>query len=386
MEGQFRDPLMVKPQIGGRLRSIIVRCLKTDPAQRYASAKEVEDDLMGFVRAAGIDNPGEVIARYLQGTRAFSAAFRARIIEAETALGQQAMKNGDVMRAMDAFNRVLAIDERNEQVLFLVRNLGRRQQLRRISTWAVAIVSLVCVVLVLMNARLGMSGTESAHKKAEPAKPAAPVNTRDVGDKGTRAAPDPPRAAAPGTGEQGTPPTAANAEQKRVPPKVDPAVPPIDLNAPRHVVLRPTPQNVSIGIDDGPMRAFGPSFSSVDLKPGTYKFKYQGAMDCCFDEEVTVVIPPGVGNYVVPQQLRFKPAMLMVRANVLADVFVDEKERGRAFGIIRVAQPAMERMHVVRISAAGYADVTREVRLRAGQVENLEVKLEEAPKVAPPPG
>jgi eukaryotic-like serine/threonine-protein kinase len=93
MEGHFREPLMVKPQMGGRLRNIIVRCLKVDPTQRYASAKEVEDDLMAFVRAAGIDNPGEVIARYLQGTRAFSASFRSRIIEAETALGQQAMKN-----------------------------------------------------------------------------------------------------------------------------------------------------------------------------------------------------------------------------------------------------------------------------------------------------
>jgi hypothetical protein len=43
-------------------------------------------------------------------------------------------------------------------------------------------------------------------------------------------------------------------------------------------------------------------------------------------------------------------------------------------------------MHVVRVSADGHRDVVREVRLRAGQLERIEVTLEKVPEVAPPPG
>ena len=391
MEGQFREPLMVKPQIGGRLRNIIVRCLKVDPLQRYATAKELEDDLMAFVRAAGIDNPGEVIARYLQGTRAFSAAFRTRILEAEIALGQQAMKSGDVPRAMEAFNRVLAIDERNEQVLSLVDNLGRRQKLRRISTWAMAVISLVCVGAVLLNVRTG-EDPEKKPPAAEPGK--GPVGTRDVNANGAAATPatQPQQPSKPGSPQpaQIAQPTAEDAKSGRngqaKPPEAP--QPPIDPNAPRHVVLRPMPANVSIGIDGAPMQAFGPSFRSVELKPGPHVFAFEGALECCINETITVNIPPGTGSYVLPHRLRYRPANLFVASNIHADVVVDDgKARGRSWSIIAIPQPNdMIGMHVVRVSAAGHRDAVREVRLRAGQLERIEVTLEKVPEVAPPPG
>lgn len=403
MEGHFREPLMVKPQIGGRLRNIIVRCLKVDPAQRYATAKELEDDLMAFVRAAGIDNPGEVIARYLQGTRAFSASFRSRIIEAETALGQQAMKNGDVPRAMDAFNRVLAIDERNEQVLSLVRNLGRRQRLRRLSTWAMAVISLACVVGVLFNARFTQKPGADAPGKSEPvaSKPGTgPVEPRAVGANGPGDKPIQP-GAQPSQGAQGVAaapsaqPVAADSADRgpsrgATPPKAELPATPVDPNALRHVVLRPIPQNVLIGIDGAPLQAFGPSFRSVDLKPGPHVFAFQGALDCCVDETITVNIPPGQGSYVVTHRLRFRAANLIVASNTPANVVIDDgKARGRTWSVITVQQPNdMIGMHVVRVSAEGHRDVVREVRLRAGQLERIEVTLEKekVPEVAPPPG
>jgi len=396
MDGQYRDPLMVKPQIGGRLRNIIVRCLKVDPAQRYATAKEVEDDLMAFVRAAGIDNPGEVIARYLQGTRAFSAAFRSRILEAEIALGQQAMKNGDVPRAMEAFNRVLAIDERNEQVLSLVQNLGRRQQLRRISTWAMAVISLLCVGAVLLNVRPSSERSGSAVGKKAPVAAPGALGTRDVNANGAAATPALPSSQPSGATSSPQPaqiaqPTAAQDPKSGRGVQVKPTEapqPPVDPNAPRHVVLRPIPANVSIGIDGAPMQAFGPSFRSVNLKPGPHVFAFQGALECCIDETITVNIPAGNGSYVVAHRLRYRAANLIVASNTPADVVVDEgKARGRTWSIIPIPQPNdMIGMHVVRVSAAGHRDAVREVRLRAGQLERIEVTLEKVPEVAPPPG
>lgn len=403
MEGQFREPLMVKPQIGGRLRNIIVRCLKVDPTERYATAKELEDDLMAFVRAAGIDNPGEVIARYLQGTRAFSASFRTRILEAETALGQQAMKNGDVPRAMDAFNRVLAIDERNEQVLTLVKNLGRRQQLRRVSTWAMAVISLVCVGAVLLNVRTEDPDPVAPSAKTSPsAKPSeGAVGKREAVADGTATTPgssarqgEPNRAESPGAQQaaKSEPPTADDVQSTKSgrggQARPDAVQPSVDPDAPRQVVLRPVPANVSIGIDGAPMRAFGPSFRSVELKPGPHVFAFHGALECCIDETITVNIPPGNGSYVVSHRLRYRAANLIVASNTPANVVVDDgKARGRTWSIIAIPQPnEMIGMHVVRVSAEGHRDAVREVRLRAGQLERIEVTLEKVLEVAPPPG
>jgi hypothetical protein len=171
-------------------------------------------------------------------------------------------------------------------------------------------------------------------------------------------------------------------------PKPEVPPPPIDPNALRHVVLRPIPANVSIGIDGAPLQAFGPSFRSVDLKPGPHVFAFQGALDCCVDETITVNIPPGPGTYVVSHRLRFRAANLIVASNTPAYVVIDEgKTRGRTWSVITVQQPNdMIGMHVVRVSADGHRDVVREVRLRAGQLERIEVTLEKVPEVAPPPG
>jgi hypothetical protein len=40
--------------------------------------------------------------------------------------------------------------------------------------------------------------------------------------------------------------------------------------------------------------------------------------------------------------------------------------------------------HVVRVSAEGHQEVIREVRLRAGQVETIEVSLEKTAEPLPP--
>ena len=106
------------------------------------------------------------------------------------------------------------------------------------------------------------------------------------------------------------------------------------------------------------------------------------------DETITVNIPPGPGTYVVSHRLRFRAANLIVASNTPAYVVIDEgNARGRTWSVITVQQPNdMIGMHVVRVSADGHRDVVREVRLRAGQLERVEVTLEKVPEVAPPPG
>jgi eukaryotic-like serine/threonine-protein kinase len=383
VEGHYRDPLQVKPQMGGRLRAIIIKCLETDPAKRYASAQELEADLESFVRGSGIEKPSEFIADYLRGTGAFTAQFRERIIAAEAALGERAMKAGDLPRAMDAFNRVLSYDETNERVLTAVRRLGRRSQLRRVAVWAGMATVMVGALGLVVSALAPKPEISEQRAETKPVLPPVEVRDKPAPSLPVSVVAEPSR---PRNEERDS--TARKAEKRPARPVVTPpkAEEPVgDLNQPRHVILRPEPANVSIGVDAQPPREFGPSFRELDLMPGVHVFKFKGAHDCCVDEEFRVDIPPGTTPFVVTHRLRFRPAGLYVVSNTPANVVVGNGlASGRTRSVIQVQQPDdMYANHVVRISGEGHEPVTTEVRLRAGQVETIEVTLRPIEPIAP---
>ena len=386
-EGQFRDPLRLKPQIGGRLRSIILRCLEVDPTKRYASARALEEDLQAFVAECGIQEPSEFIADYLRGTGAFTAVFRKRIIEAEAALGERAMKAGDLPKAMDAFNRVLSYDEANERVLGAVRRLGRRSRLRRVAAWAALTTLLVGTLGLVVSALAPKPQQQQQQAATKPELPAQPQAAHPDPGVPVNTVNEPPRPTA-----VTHPPT--DHDTKRQPKPNGPSVaakpdegPPVDPKQPRHVILRPEPANVLISVDGAAPRAFGPSFRELDLAPGPHVFKFEGAHECCVDEELKVDIPPGVSPFVVKQRLRFRPAGLYVISNTPANVVVgNNMASGRTRSVIQVPQPDdMFASHVVRISSDGHAPVVTEVRLRAGQVETIEVTLQPSTAAEQPP-
>ena len=374
-EGRYRDPLQLRPQIGARLRAIIVRCLEVDRAKRYSSASELENDLNAFVAECTKQEPRELIADYLRGTGAFTAAFRERIIAAEAALGERAMKSGDLPRAMDAFNRVLSYDERNERVLSAVRRLGRRSQLRRIATWAALSTVLVGTLGLVVSALAPKPGSQPAKVETKPELPAQVSAVRVPASVPVNTVSEPER---PGTLSHRPEREAKRPARAYGSSSVKPDEPPVDPKSPRHVILRPEPQNISISVDGAGARDFGPSFHELDLLPGPHVFKFKGAHECCFDEEIKVDIPPGATPYLLKHRLRFRPAGLYVISNTPGDVVVgDGIASGRTRSVIQVPQPDdMFASHVVRISSEGHATVVREVRLRAGQVEDIEVQLQ----------
>jgi serine/threonine-protein kinase len=384
VEGHYRDPLQVKPQMGGRLRAIIMKCLEIDPAQRYANAKELEDDLESFVKQSSIEDPSAFIADYLRGTGAFTAQFRERIIAAEAALGERAMKAGDLPRAMDAFNRVLSYDETNERVLNAVRHLGRRSQLRRIAAWGGIMTVVIGAVGLVVSALASKPEASEEHAETKPTLPVVEEKEKPAQSVPVNAVSEPeqPR-------QNRRPPDPRRPPRTVVPaPQAKPEEPPGDPKQPRHVILRPEPANVSISIDGQAPRDFGPSFRELDLLPGQHVFKFKGAHDCCVDEEFRVDILPGTSPFVVTHRLRFRPAGLYVVSNTPANVVVGNgKASGRTRSVIQVPQPDdMYANHVVHITGEGHEPVHTEVRLRAGQVETIEVTLQPiAPKDSPAP-
>jgi hypothetical protein len=148
-------------------------------------------------------------------------------------------------------------------------------------------------------------------------------------------------------------------------------------SGPRTVTFRPFPANVSIGIDGAAPRPFGPSFREVELEPGTHRFKFVGAHECCIDEEFSVQVPAGKGTFTVARRLRFRPAGLYVVTDTPANVVVDGgKAEGRSRNVINVSGlEDMTETHRITVSAKGHRDHEQEVRLEAGRVVTVKVQM-----------
>jgi serine/threonine-protein kinase len=366
MEGRYKDPLQARPAMGGQLAAIIRRLLQIEPADRYQSATEVEQDLIRFVAEQQIDSPDETLAEYLRAPEPFSASFKLRSVDRLIDLGEAAQRAGKVPLACDYYNRVLALDDGNPRVLAALQRLGRRSRLRRVGFVAVGAAAGIAAAAgaywvlplpALTSARAARS-TPTVHAPPTPAvapRPTEPAN--EVPD--TRNAAGPRAANASTAGPTGSDPVSGTAK------------------ATRTVTFNPYPANVAISVDGQPLRAYGPSFRDVELEPGMHRFRFVGAHDCCVDADFSVRVPQGSTPFPIAPRLKFRPAGLYVVTDTPANVLIDGgKISGRSRSVIQVPHLAdLVEVHRIQVSAEGRRDHFQEVRLQAGQVVTVQVAM-----------
>lgn len=388
IEGDFRDPLQVNPRIGSLLRGIIVRCLELDPTRRYSSATELATALRAFVAEVGIEDPSVWLRDYLKDPAGFSQHFTTILIEQLTELGQRAARSRDYAKALAYWNRVLAIDDGNERVLAEVRNLSthtRRHRMAFRTLW----VALFCVAVASLGLvfkaavpRRGVEEPIARDSKAGASRSSGP-------DSGAGTPRQPPSKPVLGTGvphvndaavaaDAGAvfPPDAGAKRRKRGVARKGRSKHSRSFGVKRVVRFRPYPANVSIAVDGGPLKPYGPSFREVELTPGKHFFRIVGAHGCCVDESFSAIIAPGREPWVVRRRLQFRPAGLYVVSNVPADVTVDGTARGRTRSVIQISQPkSLTAAHDVQISAPDHTSVNKRVQLRAGEVTTVHADL-----------
>lgn len=367
MDGEYADPLRVNPTIGGRLREIIVKALAREPSERYQTAGELRGDLTAFVAEVGIESPEQTLERFLKDPEAVRKELRERAIPKLIELGSRASDAGDVPKALDYYNRVLALDEGNESVLRLIERVGQDRRRRAIfaSAGLLAAFGLVAAGGAWMLWPTGPGGTTAGPDAGLAISTSA--DAADGGDAGFDAGSD--------AGHDAGSDAGVDAGQDEAPAVVS--------SAARRILFSVRPAAVSIAIDGGEPQPLGPSFPITELRPGRHTFRVTplGELESQFRAETfTENVPPGSGEHRLSFELGYSPAGLHVRSNVAGEVRIDGRVR-RTNMLFDVPMSAQTQTHNFTVSAPGYRTASGSVLLTAGQSAEARLDLEpEAPE------
>jgi serine/threonine-protein kinase len=354
LEGEYPDPLRLRPVVGGDLAGIMNKALARAPADRYQSAAEMAGDLRAFLDEMGIEDPDETLARYLASPVEMTKELHEQSLERLLAIGASAAKIGNVPKAQVALSRALALDDGNDRALKLLGSLGRRRN---------TVIAVIASMLAMAMAGAGYAAWHRA--EVEPPSTEAGAPPSETSGAGPGASGDaegsdgPPQM--PSERETAGEAAVAKATNREVAP-----------NGRRWVAFKPTPPNVSISVDGGPLKPYGPGFRRVRLKVGSHSFRFVGAADCCEERVVRRRIPPGARDFELSVKLRYRPARLYLKGPAPADATVqitlpgNRRVTGRIREILRIAMSSLQASAQVKISAPGYRTHKSVVRLRAG--------------------
>jgi hypothetical protein len=336
----------------------------------------------------GLSDPDAAVIAYLQEPVETATALTKSSVAQLIRTGTESIRTRDIPAAMDAFNRVLALDEGNAEALRQIETLGsvRRSPLPWVFAGAGAL--LIALAVGLVGTRGRARGGRRAPGDDAPGRPAlSPLATRGVlrADAATLAAGSLLDAA---VGVAEPPGTDGGAEDSGEP-RDGRSSPRVTARGPRQVVFQPSPANVEIAVDGGALRAFGPSFREVTLAPGRHTFRVVGGAECCVERTFVADVPVGEEPFELPLRLAFRPASVYVVANTPADVAVaggaGASAQGRTREILSVPMSRAEDTRRLTVTAEGHRVYTGVVRLRAGQLTEHRASLEPSPTVQESP-
>ncbi|HEY2028406.1 MAG TPA: protein kinase [Myxococcales bacterium] len=143
LDGKRLDPRLVRPSVSDAQARIIGRCLETNPAQRYQSAAEVQQDLLAMLRESGIEEPLKTLAAFVRDPEREAARVRALLVERALAQGEEQLVQGKTSAALSSFGRALGLDPNNEIARGKVSGIRRHERTRRFFMRGTAVLAVI---------------------------------------------------------------------------------------------------------------------------------------------------------------------------------------------------------------------------------------------------
>ena len=288
--GHFRRPSQIAATVSPGFERIVMRCLKSNPAERYANAQELAADLRVLIREAGLLPAQDSLHRFLCQPDQFESELRPKIADAAVAEARRRARRGELARALAELGRATAYVPNHAGADALVRKLSAGRNLLRAGGIATAVALLAAACWFIWHKpppRPGRDPSPITRPVLPVTPPTAPLPDEPLAKTPTPSA-SPPAASPAGAASSPVSSISRTRLPKRKRPESDrdqpggqvvvaPAPPPES---------QPTPQTVLPSPETTPA-------SPAQTKPGTIQLFSTGAI--CYpsldDEPATIFMP-----------------------------------------------------------------------------------------------
>ena len=402
VDGDYVEPMRALPAMGDRMAGIIRKCLEVDPDDRFQTIDELIEDLQELLRDLEVPPSAREHRKYLRAPDGYDEEHVPALIDVLLRRGREERKERNLQVALQYFNRVLSLDETNEEVLGIVESMSARNRMRRILEGGAVTLTLLTIGVGISYGiwGRGSSGPEDNGVQGDGA-----VSLVQVGeDGGTASTPSHEEAGVSGepaeaveveagaldedagalpTADAEAPAIDVDAATKR--PGVEriatPHPPRVKLSGKRLVRIVPAPPAARIVIDDVDYGEYGAAHvRGIELSTGIHRVRLVPRDDFYEEFPFTLNVRPGgpdAGVLSFRKSLPLRPARVRINSSAKgATVSIPMRERSRANRAFRVRLKAREERVQMTVDAEGHRSEVLEVVLRAGQEYSLDVDLE----------
>jgi serine/threonine-protein kinase len=297
VEGKFSDPRVLNRRVSDGLARVISRALARLPADRYPSLDRFTADLRDHLAESGLTDVKGELRAFFADPSAYEAALPARLATGLQATAEAALRAHKPVKAMEAWNRVLAFDPSNAGVLAALRRLEGRARARKMGLLVGATLGLGVVLVGL--GRVAMKPQQAPPRLIVLGQPSPP--------KPKALPPPPPVEPAKQKDQPGE--QAEKDETRRRPARLAREA---ARAATRTFTLGPTPQNVDVYLDGHKQFAYDTDHKTLTV-PWTesHVVEFRSPAGCCFVERVELgpdhPVPP---DEIIARRLKWRPASL----------------------------------------------------------------------------
>lgn len=314
-DGRYPSPRSVNPAISIALERVIAKTLARKPDDRYPTMGALIVDLTLLVTEAGFLDPRADLQRYFLDEVGETIRLRKSMHGALVESGRRARRERRIARALECWNRALALIPDDPEV---AREIRRIEGGRRLRVTLASLGMLGIMILGVYGAIRGIGGPSALVAPALPG--AANLTKNAIGTKApvpiasdsTTPSPQPrPRLLGKPAPRLPRPASASGTPNAVSVPAANSAVQPV-VAAPRVFELSVTPQNAEVWLDDRRMFDWGPGHTSLSI-PWDGPHKVELRNDCCYPARRQV--GPGLtpeGERSIRVRLNPKPAQLTV--------------------------------------------------------------------------
>ena len=137
LRGTFRRPSQVVATVGPDFESILLRCLKPTPTERFCDGTALAGELRAFTGAAGIGPESKTLRRFLDDPEGMLGQLRPQVADRAVERARQLARRGQLARALAEIGHATA---------YVPNHAGADRLLRRLSASRMAIKIFVVLV------------------------------------------------------------------------------------------------------------------------------------------------------------------------------------------------------------------------------------------------